>query len=227
MPYSSLNSHASFDLPTDGALLPSLRQQPAGANIRAYSSPVQPPATGLPLITTTTSATSAPKSPIFSDLFSIFPDPFSRDLRSPPTTAVPQDAFSPWKLSGGPDTSLTQELPGDPTAVAKRVPNITWRMTTLALQKKKREENERNTVDVPGSPTEPPVPDTVVVEQELPSVPPRDLGETERGRRIGKGKIAKVSAVGFDADSVDKPWYVCASKTLFLVGTDLIFHQGC
>jgi len=93
----------------------------------------------------------------------------------------------------------------------------------LALQKKKREE-KRNTVDVPSPPTNPPVHDTVVVKQESPSVPPPDLGETERGRRIDKGKTAKISVVGFDIDGVDDPEYVCDWKGLFSAYTHPFFH---
>ena len=89
----------------------------------------------------------------------------------------------------------------------------------LALQKKKREE-KRNTADVPNSPTNPPVHDTVVVKQESPSVPPPDLGDTERGRRIDKGKSAKISVVGFDADDVDESECVCNPRALSLACTD-------
>ena len=92
----------------------------------------------------------------------------------------------------------------------------------LALQKKKRED-KRNTADVPSPRTNPPVHDSVVVKQESPPVPP-DLGETERGRRIDKGKGTKISVVGFDADCVDDPECVCVSRALFSVGTDRFFR---
>ena len=224
MPYNSLNGYASFDLPTNGSLPPSLHPQPAAASVRVYSPPVQSSAPGLPSITTTTSTASGPKSPIFSDLF-------SDDLQSPPTTTIsPQDAFPSRKLSGSPDLVLTPDLPGDPATMAKQDPfvtqvwkmyartkatqphahrmeNITWRMMALALQKKKREE-KRNTVDGSSPPTKGLVPDTPVVKQESPSIPPRDLGETERGRRIDKGKGTKISVVGFDADGFDDSEYV-------------------
>ena len=93
----------------------------------------------------------------------------------------------------------------------------------LALQKKKREER-RNAVDVPSSPTKLQVPDIVAAKQESPSVPPRDLGGTERGRRIDKGKGTKISVVGFDADGVDDSECVRTSTTPFLVGTDPFFR---
>ena len=94
----------------------------------------------------------------------------------------------------------------------------------LALQKKKREEEKRNTADVSSPSTNPLIPDTVVVKQESPSVPPRDLGGTERGRRIDKGKATKISVVGFDAEGVDDSECVCTSTALFLVGTDSFFR---
>jgi GATA-binding protein len=72
---------------------------------------------------------------------------------------------------------------------------------------------------LPGSPTNPPVHDAIVVKQESPSAL-ADLGETERGRRIDKGKTAKISVVGFDADGADEPEYVRASRALSLAGTD-------
>ena len=224
MPYNSLNGYALFDLPTNGSLPPSLYPQPAATSVRVYSPPVRSSAPGLPSITTTTSTTSGPKSPIFSDLF-------SDDLQSSPTTTIsPQDAFPSRKLSGSPDLVLTPDLPGDPSTMAKqdhlvtqawkmyartkvtqphahRMENVTWRMMALALQKKKREE-ERNAVDGSSPPTKELVPDTPVVKQESPSVPPRDLGETERGRRIDKGKGTKISVVGFDADGFDDSEYV-------------------
>lgn len=231
MPYSSLNSYASFDLPANGALPPSLHQQPT-TNGRVYSSPVQSSAPGLPPITTTTSTGSGPRSPIFSDLF-------SDDLQSPPTTTIsPQDPFPSRKLSGSPDLVLTPDLPEDPEVMAKQDPlvtqvwkmyartkatqphahrmeNITWRMMALALQKKRRED-KRNAADVPSPRTNLPVHNTVVVKQELLS----DAGETERGRRIDKGKTTKISVVGFDADGADDPECVCASRALSLVDTD-------
>ena len=93
----------------------------------------------------------------------------------------------------------------------------------LALQKKKWED-KHNTVDVPSSTTNPPGPDTVIIKQESPSIPPPDLGGMERGRRIDKGKGAKISVVGFDGDDVDDPECVCSSRILFLVGTDPFFR---
>ena len=239
MPYSSLNSYASFDLPTNGALPPSLHQQPA-TNVRVYRSPTQTSTPGLPSIITTVSTASGPKSPIFSDLF-------SDDLRSPPTTTIsPQDPFPSRKLSGSPDLVSTPDLPEDPAVMAKQDPlvtqvwkmyartkatqphahrmeNITWRMMALALQKKKRED-KRNAAEVPSPRTNPPVHDPIVVKQESPSVPP-DLGETERGRRIDKGKSAKISVIGFDADGTDDPECVCTSRALFLPGTDRFFAR--
>ena len=232
MSYNSLNNYASFDLPANGTLPPSLHPQPAAANVRVYSPPAQSSTPVLPSITTTTSTATGPKSPIFSDLF-------SDDLRSPPTTAIsPQDAFPSRILSGSPDLVSTPDLPGDPAAMTKQDPfvtqvwkmyartkatqphahrmeNITWRMMALALQRKKREE-KRNTADVSSPPTKPPVSDAVVVKQESPSAPPRDLGATERGRRIDKGKAAKVSVVGFDADGIDESECVYRSTALFL-----------
>ena len=92
----------------------------------------------------------------------------------------------------------------------------------LALQKKKRED-KRNAVDIPSPRTNPSVHDAVVVKQESPSVPP-DLGETGRGRRIDKGKAAKISVVGFDADDADDPECVRACRALFLAGTDRFFR---
>ncbi|KAF9647321.1 hypothetical protein BDM02DRAFT_3117209 [Thelephora ganbajun] len=221
MPYNSLNGYASFDLPANGTLPSSLHHHPAAANVRVYNSPAQPSTPGLLSITTTTSTAGGPKSPIFSDLF-------SDDLRSPSTTTIsPQDPFPSRKLSGSPDLVPTPDLPRDPAAMAKQDPlvtqvwkmyartkatqphahrmeNITWRMMALVLQKKKRDD-KRNTTDVSSPPTNPSVNDTVVVKQESPSVPPRDLGETGRGRRIDKGKATKISVVGFDADDVDDP----------------------
>lgn len=219
MPYSSLNGYASIDLPTNGALPPSLHQRPTAATVPVYNPPVHPDTPGLTSITTTTSTASAPKSPIFSDLF-------SDDLRSPPATTIsPQDAFPSRKLSGSPDLVSTPDLPGDPAAMAKQDPlvtqvwkmyartkatqphahrmeNITWRMMALALQKKKREER-RNTADVPSPPNNPPTIEAITIKQESPLALPPDLGETERGRRIDKGKPPKISVVGFDADGVD------------------------
>jgi len=93
----------------------------------------------------------------------------------------------------------------------------------LALQKKKREEM-RNAADAPSPPTKQPVPDTVAVKHESPSVPPRDLGETGRGRRIDKGNAAKISVVGFDADGVDDSECVCTSTAPFSVCTDPPFR---
>lgn len=93
----------------------------------------------------------------------------------------------------------------------------------LALQKKKWED-KRNTVDVPSPTNNPPVPDTVIIKQESPSIPPPALGGAERGRRIDKGKGAKISVVGFDADDVDDPECVCSSRTLFLVDTNPFFR---
>ena len=93
----------------------------------------------------------------------------------------------------------------------------------LALQKKKREER-RNAADAPSPPTTQSVPDTVAVKQESPSVPPRDLGETERGRRIDKGNGAKISVVGFDADGVDDSECVCIFSAYFPGCTDPFFH---
>ena len=222
IPYSSLNGYASLDLQTNGPLPPSLHQQPPpSANVRDYSSPVQSPTPGLSSITTTTSTTSGPKSPIFSDLF-------SDDLRSPTTTTIsPQDPFPSRKLSGSPDLVLTPELSGDPDAMAKRDPlvtqvwkmyarnkatqphahrmeNITWRMMALALQKKKREE-KRNAADISSPPTNPLL--IEAVKQESPSTFPLEPRETKRGRRIGKGKTPKISVVGFDADGVDDSEY--------------------
>ena len=104
-----------------------------------------------------------------------------------------------------------------------RMENITWRMMALALQKKKREER-RNAAGAPSPPTKQSVPDTVTVKQESPSVPPRDLGETERGRRIDKGNGAKISVVGFDADGVDDSECVCTFPALFSVCTDPFFN---
>ena len=239
MPYSSLNSYASFDLPANGAIPPTLHPQPAPANVHVYHSPVQPSTPGLPSITTTASTANGPKSPIFSDLF-------SDDLQSPTTTISPQDAFPPRKLSGSPDLVSTPDLSGDPAAMAKQDPlvtqvwkmyartkatqphahrmeNITWRMMALALQKKRREE-KRNAADAQSPPTKLPGLDNVVVKQESPSVSPRDLGETERGRRIDKGNAAKISVVGFDVDEVDDSECVRPSAALFLADTDPPFR---
>ena len=95
----------------------------------------------------------------------------------------------------------------------------------LALQKKKREDR-RNTTDGPGFRTNPPAHDAVVVKRESPSVPPPDPGETERGRRFDKGKAAKISVVGFEADGADDPEFVYACKVLAFARTDPLFRQG-
>lgn len=219
MHYSSLNGYASLDVPTGGVLPPSMHQQPTTANVRDYNSPVRSSAPGLPSITTSTSTNSGPKSPLFSDLF-------SDDLRSPATTTIsPQEAFPSRKLSGSPDLIPTPDLHGDPAAMAKQDPlvtqvwkmyartkatqphahrmeNLTWRMMALALQKKKREER-RNAADALSLPSTHPITEVVAIKQESPSAPAPDLAETERGRRIDKGKAPKISVVGFDADGVD------------------------
>ena len=208
-----MNGYAGFDLPANGSLPPSLHPQPAAASVRVRGPPVRSSTHGLPSITTTTSTASGHKSPIFSDLF-------SDDLRSPPTSTISlQDAFPSRKLSGSPDLVLTPDLPGDPATMTKQDPsvtqvwkmnvrtkaiqpfahrmeNITWRMMTLALQKKR--EGKRNVVDGSRPSIEALVPDTPVVKQESPPVPPRDLGETEHSRRIDKGKGTKTSIIGFD-----------------------------
>jgi GATA-binding protein len=106
---------------------------------------------------------------------------------------------------------------------AHRMENITWRMMALALQKKKREDR-RNAADMSSPPAQPQVPDTIVVKQESPLVIPPDLGEAERGRRIDKGKTAKISVVGFDADGVDDSECVRTYTALSFVGTDPILR---
>lgn len=80
----------------------------------------------------------------------------------------------------------------------------------LALQKKKREER-RNTAD--GS--SPPATESVVVKQEPPLIHLPGLGDTERGRRIDKGKGPKISVVGFDAGGIDDSEYVRVPRALF------------
>jgi len=92
--------------------------------------------------------------------------------------------------------------------------NITWRMMALALQKKKRED-KRNAADMSSPPTNLPVTEVAAVKQESPPILPSDFGETERGRRIDKGKTPRISVVGFDADGVDDSECVCASRALF------------
>ena len=242
MSYNSLNGYNSLDLSSTGTLQPSLHQQPTVASYRDYGSPVQPSAPGLSSITTTTSAASGPRSPIFSDLF-------SDDLRSPSTTTIsPQDPFPSRKFSGSPDLVPTPELPGDPAAMAKQDPlvtqvwkmyartkatqphahrmeNITWRMMALALQKKKREE-KRNFADLSSPPTNPLATEFVAVKQEPTSVLPSDFGETGRGRRIDKGKTPRISVVGFDAEGVDDPECVCAFPALSSVGINPFFPLG-
>ena len=237
--YNSLNGYASLNLPSTGAPPLSLRQRPAVASIRNYNSPVQSSTPQLSSITTTTSTSSGPKSPIFSDLF-------SDDLQSPPTTTIsPQDPFPSRKFSGSPDLVPTPDLPGDPAAMAKQDPlvtqvwkmyartkatqphahrmeNITWRMMALALQKKKREE-KRNPADSSGLPIHSLVTEVVAVKQESPPALPSDFGEAGRGRRIDKGKAPKISVVGFDADGVDDSECVCVSRALLSVGVNLFF----
>lgn len=92
----------------------------------------------------------------------------------------------------------------------------------LALQKKKKREDKRNTTEVPT--TNSTLPGPVVIKQESLSLPLPDLRAMERGRRIDKGKTAKISVVGFDTDCADDPEYVCVSRALFFVGTDLFFR---
>lgn len=95
----------------------------------------------------------------------------------------------------------------------------------LALQKKKREDR-RNATDGPDYRSNPPAHDAVVVKRESPSAPPPDLGGTERGRRFDKGKAAKISVVGFEADGADDPECVCTCRVLSFVRTDPLFRQG-
>ena len=95
----------------------------------------------------------------------------------------------------------------------------------LALQKKKRED-KRNATDGTSLGPDSPLHDTVVVKQESPLALPLDPGGTERGRRIDKGKAAKISVVGFDADAPDDPECVCICSMLFLAHTDPLFRQG-
>jgi hypothetical protein len=110
-----------------------------------------------------------------------------------------------WRMQGESTAIHVRDKPASSCQVTQpfacRMENITWRMMALALQKQKRK-GRRNVVDIPSSPTQPPVPDTVIVKQESPLVLPPDLGATESSRRIDKGHTTNISVVDFDADSV-------------------------
>jgi len=85
----------------------------------------------------------------------------------------------------------------------------------MGLVKKSR---GRRVADVPNPLAEPPLPDTVFLGQESSSVPPWDLGETERDRRSDSGDAAKMSVTSFDYG------WVYTRTALFLVDADPPFR---
>ena len=93
----------------------------------------------------------------------------------------------------------------------------------LALQKKRREER-RNAADALSPPSTYPVTEAVTIKRESPPAPAPDLAETERGRRIDKGKAPKISVVGFDADGFDDSECVYPAAALFSLSVDSLFR---
>jgi len=150
------------------------------------------------------------KSTAFSDIF-------SDDLFG---SVDPQSTFTSPRLSGSPDLEATPPYDdNDPERLAKQDPlatqvwkmyakqkanlphaqrmeNLSWRMMSLALKKKKDEEEAANKAHIKTETVSTPV--SVPNQSDLPEP---EEGE-ERGRKIDKGK-GKVKVVGFDGTNQD------------------------
>ena len=115
------------DSPADGVLPPSLGLHPDTADANLHSFPTRPSIPESLSITTTTSTTDGPKSPIYSNLFS---DAFRL---APPTTttsrrALPPILEIPVDLGGRP----ALDLPGDPAAMMNYGPMVKMPIETKA-----------------------------------------------------------------------------------------------
>ncbi|KAG6812608.1 hypothetical protein H0H92_001959 [Tricholoma furcatifolium] len=177
----------------------------------------------------------APKSPVFTDIF-------SEELFPPPRSSISPQATSPFtspRVSGSPDLlPPSGDFAADPGQLAKQDPlatqvwkmyartkatlphaqrmeNLTWRMMALALRKKKEEEEEAAAKEREKDGSKEAVAaaaqDAAKSEQlqaaEQAAEAATSRQPDERGRRIDKGKT-RVRVVGFDGtsqDSFDEP----------------------